>query len=820
MVNRSDTIGKPLLEAFPDTSEEYTKTGRSQLTESIQRAIKTGKPDAMPDLKYDLKDKSGKWEERYWSVTHYPIFEDGKVIGAYQETKDITKERAISRQLDKTYKQLEQILSTSMVGTWQWHIRQDYVTADENLARMFGIDSREAKKGLPLERFLSTIHEDDRAQVQASIEDAIDNESLYEEEYRIVQSDGGVRWVIARGTVEVDDDEEPVSFSGTIIDVTDRKEAELDVMETESRLRFMADSMPQLVWITRADGYHEYYNQRWYDYTGTAPGTTDGDGWNDLFHLDDQARARDIWQKSLKTGEPYEIEYRLYHAPSDRYRWVIGRAMPFRNEEGEIQKWYGTCTDIDDQRRNAEVQSFLADVSKKLSSSLDYKKMLVSISELCVPVIADWCTVDLYDPERGFEQVSVAHQNPDKVNEAREFRKRNPLDINAPTGIPNILRTGRSEFYPLINDQLLEASIDDPETLAFMKSFNLHSIAIAPLRINDEVVGGITFVTSDSNRYMTQADLDVINDLAHRISLAITNSKLYTDARHSLKQQKKLEQALLHEKEKLEQRVTERTKQLQLTNEGLRDEILKRQTAEKQLQAHSKELTRSNEELENFAYVASHDLQEPLRKIQAFGDLLLTEYGDSLGLEGSDYLTRMHAAANRMSNLIGDLLNFSRVARNVQPKRDVDLNTVISEVLGDLETRIQETGATIDVGTLPMISATPTHMRQLFQNLIGNAVKFHKPDEPPVVRVRSQEKDGGVEITVSDNGVGFDEKYLDRIFSVFQRLHERSKYEGTGIGLAVCRKIVEYYGGTITASSKKNHGSTFIVWLPAKGKEK
>jgi light-regulated signal transduction histidine kinase (bacteriophytochrome) len=243
-----------------------------------------------------------------------------------------------------------------------------------------------------------------------------------------------------------------------------------------------------------------------------------------------------------------------------------------------------------------------------------------------------------------------------------------------------------------------------------------------------------------------------------------------------------------------------------------------RHAAEKILNEYSENLARSNRELEDFAYVASHDLQEPLRKIQAFGNLLESEYSDKIRGEGSEYLKRMQNAASRMSTLIEDLLAFSRVTTRQNPLEHISLNLIVGDVLGDLETRIQETNATIDVGALGKVVADPTHMRQLFQNLIGNALKFHKPDTAPAIKISGVTKSGDIEIKVSDNGIGFEEKYMDRIFSVFQRLHDKKSYEGTGIGLAVCRKIAERYNGTITATSKKGMGSTFIVRFPREPK--
>jgi PAS domain S-box-containing protein len=248
-------------------------------------------------------------------------------------------------------------------------------------------------------------------------------------------------------------------------------------------------------------------------------------------------------------------------------------------------------------------------------------------------------------------------------------------------------------------------------------------------------------------------------------------------------------------------------------------DITQRKRAEATLVEQADKLARSNAELEQFAYVASHDLQEPLRKIQAFGDRLKTKYEAGLGPEGLDYLARMQNAAARMQILIQDLLSLSRVATNPKPFTQVDLNDVVRTVVSDLEMRIQDCGGRVEIASLPMIAGDRGQMAQLFQNLIGNGLKFRKPGQNPVVKIQSEaQKLASGEalwwITVEDNGIGFDEKYRDRIFQIFQRLHGRNEYEGTGIGLAICRKIVERHRGTITASSTPGSGAKFLITLP------
>ena len=278
-----------------------------------------------------------------------------------------------------------------------------------------------------------------------------------------------------------------------------------------------------------------------------------------------------------------------------------------------------------------------------------------------------------------------------------------------------------------------------------------------------------------------------------------------------------------------------------ITNPALRDEsllpeilgtvidITDRKVYENQLKQHTAELKRSNEDLEQFAYIASHDLQEPLRKIMAFGDRLATKYQHELEGPGADYIMRMQSAAARMQSLIEDLLAYSRVSRNVNAFEPLDMDLLLAEVIDDLESQVRRERAVIRVAKLPAIRGDRMQVKRLFQNLLSNAIKFHKPGVDPVVSIqgnvtRGTEISDEYGITLSgnqyicfsilDNGIGFDEKYADKVFHIFQRLHGRSEYEGTGIGLSICRKIVTNHGGFITARSKENDGAEFIVILP------
>ncbi len=678
MVTPLDAIGRPLFEVFPDTSEKYTKTGVSDLIESLRRVIQSGEPDSMPTLQYDLKAPDGTMTPKYWRLTHYPVLDTaGKVSLVFQATTDITKEVLAGDQLGRTQLQLKEALSSGMIGTWLWDMTSDSIIGDSNMADMFGLDAKQAAIGLPLTAFTSAMYPDDRPRVQAEIARALQSGREFRSEYRTISRTGSIRWLLARGRVERDLKGKPINFPGVLVDITERKLAE-----------------------------------------------------NNLFYL--------------------------------------------------------------------------ANASAVLSTSLNYKKTLSTIAKLMVPDIADWCSIELIGNDGQLEQVAVAHRDPSKVSWAIEYRKQQGApNLDDPTGVANVIRTGKPEFVPSVAKALEALPNVDPEALKLVEELALTSIIIVPLVINQKTLGAITLIISDSKRTYTESDLKMAEELANRASLAITNASLYQDARRELIERNRLEKALRSANDELEVRVAARTSELEQSNQSLQ---------------------RSNQELQDFAYVASHDLQEPLRKIQAFGNLLETEYGDAIG-EGVDYLTRMRKAAARMSTLIEDLLAFSRVTSKGREFCSVNLHTVVKEVIDDLEVRIADTKATIKIGELPTIHADAMQMRQLLQNLIANALKFSRVGIPPIVQIRivampkSTAKIKYCQLEIEDNGLGFDEKYLDRIFAVFQRLHTRDSFEGTGIGLAVCRKIVERHGGSITARSKLGHGSTFIILLPLRHKK-
>lgn len=311
-----------------------------------------------------------------------------------------------------------------------------------------------------------------------------------------------------------------------ISDITERKQREDALRESEERFRQMANSAPVMIWVSDPDGMCTFLNQSWYNFTGGSPERDLGHGWVDAVHPDDAARCVQAWEEAFAACEPYTMEYRLRRHDGE-YCWVLDRGIPRFTPGGKLTGFIGTLIEIDDLKRSQQAQAFLVKAGEILSSSLDYETTLGSVARLAVPHIADWSAIDLVTPD-GIERVAVAHADPAKIELARDLQHRFPPDPNATTGVTKVLRTGKPEVIRRITPEMLNA-IEDAELREILHGLGLRSIMTVPLATRGHVNGALTLVTAESRRSFNEADLELAGELAHLAALAVDNAKFYRD---------------------------------------------------------------------------------------------------------------------------------------------------------------------------------------------------------------------------------------------------------------------------------------------------
>ncbi|MFN4209714.1 MAG: PAS domain-containing protein [Devosia sp.] len=365
-------FGQPALEAWPEAAD----FNRDKIDRGLRGLATTLRNQEL------MLNRHGQMEP-VWLELHYsPVLgEDGLPLGSLAVVHDITDRVLAEKALARSEERLSLALSgSSLVGTWDWNVTDNIVTSDDKFAAMYNVDPLRAGLGLPIEAFLQAIHPNDRDRVGEEIAKALADGSSLQSEYRLLAPDGETRWVVASGRARLDAEGKAVRLPGVVVDVTEQRRISEALAESELRFRTLADTMPQMVWSTLPDGFHDYYNARWYEFTGVPVGSTDGEGWNNMFHPDDQERARKVWHHSLATGEPYNIEYRLRHH-SGKYRWTLGLALPIRDAAGQIVRWFGTCTDIHETKLVAEERELVAqELSHRIKNIFAVLTSIISLS--------------------------------------------------------------------------------------------------------------------------------------------------------------------------------------------------------------------------------------------------------------------------------------------------------------------------------------------------------------------------------------------------------------------------------------------------------
>lgn len=539
-----------------------------------------------------------------------------------------------------------------------------------------------------------------------------------------------------------------------------RQSMEQSLRESEERWQLAVQGSHDGIWDWNLKSGEIFFSTRWKEMLGYQDDDVSGQlqEWLSLIHPDDKTQVEQAITDHLHGKTPfYSAEYRAL-CQDGHYKWVLSRGQALRNAQGQIVRMTGSQTDITERRQaeenlrlqNLRVQLF-AEITLKMRQSLQLDDILqVAVTELQAIFNADRVIVFRLSPD-GTGQVF-------KEAIAPGWSSVLGLGVDDECFGADYLQRYRQGRIYTISDR--EQADVEPCLINFMRQIDVQSKLVMPILLKDEFWGLLIAHQCSAPRQWKRLEVELMQQLADQIGIALAQAQL------------------------------------------LEKEVRQRQ-----------ELVRSNADLEQFAYVASHDLQEPLRMVASYLQLLERRYRNQLDTDADEFIGYAVDGATRMQTLINDLLNYSRVGTRGKSFEATDINQVIQKVLGNLKTIIDSTAAEITYTSLPTVIADPTQMIQLWQNLLGNAIKF-RGDRPPRIHISAVAQPDAWLFKVSDNGIGIEPRYSDRIFLIFQRLHSRTDYPGTGIGLAICKKIVERHGGQIEFESEPGQGTTFSFTMP------
>lgn len=756
-----EVTGTPVEQALGNGYVAFIHPDDLELaTEVIQRCLVNDDPF---DIEYRVRQSNGNYRWMRHRATGRTD-ESGQVTAWYGNTEDI-HDRKIAQEaatdtlhsLRVTQDSLSLAMKGGRMGWWTRDFKTEKVVWSPELAEIFGVEPGEF--GGDRQSFLKFVHPDDIQAFTAAVAKAHQRNQDYAVEFRFRKPDGSDGWMEGRGRAVLDTDGTPIASYGVGIDITDQKLAEEALRRSEAQYRQVAEGLPQLVWSASADGERDFYNRRWFDYTGQKAQKLPS-LWSQTLHPEDRDRAMRLWRRSVETGETFDAEYRLRRYDW-QYRWFLGRAVPIRNEEGEILRWFGTCTDIHDQKATEHALAVSNEFAKTLSQDLDLSRIVQALTDASTQAIG---------AEYGAFFYTV-------VNESGEAfllytLAGAPIEAFEKLGLPR----STAVFGPTFRNEGVVRSDDITKDPRYGKMGPHHGmppghlpvvsyLAVPVTSRSGEVIGGLFFGHSKPGMF-TEEHERIVSSFASQAAVAIDNARLYASVAS-----------------------------MKATLEG-------------EVAARTADLVTSNQALQGFTYHVAHDLRSPLRTIVSTSRILQEDHGDILPPDANDLLDRQALAAGRLGRLIDDLLRMARLTREEANREAIDLSKLAVEVGQEALNAHPASLVKLEIEDGLVAEADPRLLRLALGNLIENGVKY-SPDGG-TVRV-GRRADGA--FFVSDEGIGIEPRYFEKIFEAFQRLHRDDEFSGTGIGLSNVHQIIARHGGRVWVESELGKGSTFLFTL-------
>jgi len=881
-----EAIGQPMLmllpqERFSEEADILARIGRGQSVEHFE-TVRMCKDGTSIDV----------------SVTISPIRDgDGTVVGASKIARDITERKRAQDALRDSEERLRLALEGGRLGSWQWKLETDEL---EGSPLSFALCGLPANTQLGFARFRATVHPEDRILVDEAMRRCLEGLAEYDVEYRTIWPDGTERWIAARGQAYKNASNETTHVRGIVSDITDRRHAQEALRESKERFQIMANGIQQLAWMAEADGSIFWYNQRWYDYTGTTLGQAEGWTWEKIH---DPAVLPEVlrgWREAIAGGTPFDMEFPLRGADGS-FRMFLTRVMPVRNAEGRVVRWLGTNTDISERKKAEEdlarLAVELAQQAEDLARSREDLEEQSSMLKLILESMGEGLIAA--DAEGHFLLWNDA---------ANKLMGRGAADLPAEQWTPH--------YQVFLADGLTPCPVDRLPLVRALGGESVHQelmirppmpgaekfieVTARPLKdARGTLRGGVAVLHDVTERKRSEAELteqageltrsrqdledqklmlqSVLNSMVEGLVAADLQGKfiLWNPAAHKIvgldaadlspeewsehfgtylpdmvtpfpNEQSPMRLAIqgkascaemLIRRPGLSQGIW-----IELNGAPLRDkggavvggvvafrDITRRRAAELEIRKFNEELEEriaertaqlktANQELEAFSYSVSHDLRAPLRHIGGFARILMNDFGSGMEADAKDLLQRINDAVIRMGMLVDGLLSLAKLGRQSLKVRPTELNAIVAETISVLQPECEGREVEWRIAQLPALECDGVLMGQVFQNLLGNAVKYSRGRTKAVIEVDSIQQAGKPAVVfVRDNGAGFNMQYAEKLFGVFQRMHTEEEFEGTGVGLATVQRIIQKHGGSVWAEAETDHGATFYFTLGGNG---
>jgi PAS domain S-box-containing protein len=750
---RYTAVGGELLDALD--LDESDRIGRSIQEIHPPELVDQVEPYFQAALEGESNSFELEFRGRHLLINIHPIASGDSFTGMLV-VQDVTERREAQRDLQESEARLRMLAENLEEVFWMTTADgEEFVYINPAFEEIWGVD-RERLYEDPM-AFLDAVHPEDRERIRERFEAL--PEQPFDEEYRVVRPNGEVRWMHSRGAVVNDESIEMTRIVGTGQDITERKEREqeleraLDLLNKTERIADVGG------WEVVPGAEEVFWSDHLFDILGVPyteqPSLEEA---LDIYYTEEDATVvENALEDAIETGDSFDVEAR-FQRPSGDVGWLRVQGAP-EIVDGEVVLVRGAVQDITERKereqeleRRARQQQVVADLGQFALETDDLDELLYEAARQVSDVL-------------GTDYCKVLDL--DVANEELLLRQGVGWDdgiagsatVSAVEDDSQAAYTLSSEHPVVVEDLTTEQRFSGPDLL---RSHDVRSGISTIIGPNDDP-WGILGTHDTERRAFTGEDVNFVQTVANVVA-----------------------------------------------------EAVKRERYQSELESLVENLEESNERLEQFAYAASHDLQEPLRMVSSYLQLVDQRYGEDLDADGREFIEFAVDGAERMRAMIEGLLQYSRVDSHGSPLEPVDLDGVLADVLDDLAVRVEETDAAITHDPLPVVDGDPGQLRQLFQNLLDNAIEY-SGDEPPRVDVTAERQAGEWVVSVRDEGIGIDAENADRVFEVFQRLHSQDEHAGTGIGLALCERIVERHGGDIRVDSAPGEGTTFSFTLPTEG---